>query len=258
MQKKKTIGLMGGMGPAATVDFYRRIVESTDAGRDQDHLHVIVDSQPLVPDRTAFLLGHGEDPAPTLVAMAQTLERAGADVLIMACNTAHAFAPQVAVAVDIPLVELPREAAVAVAGHLPGVRRVGLLATTGTVVSGLYQRALAAQGLESVVPDHVVQERVMDAIYGPLGVKAGADQRQARHMMEEVGAALVAAGAQALLLACTELSVLFADSPLPCGAPVVDAAQVAVERVIRLAGGRVRSRSSPAERPVGDGIGPAG
>lgn len=242
--RTKTIGLLGGMGPAATVDFYRRIVESTDAKRDQDHIHVVVDSYPQVPDRTAFLAGQGEDPTPALIRMAQNLEAAGADLLVMACNTAYAFAPRIAASVGVPLIELPVEAARAIAQQIEGIRQVGLLATTGTVAAGIYQRALSAEGIAALSPDEAMQGRVMEAIYGPQGVKAGADLAAPRALVETAGHSLVKRGAEALLLACTELSVLFGDQASAWPVPVFDAAQVAAERVVGLAGGRVKRRDA--------------
>jgi aspartate racemase len=238
----KTIGVLGGMGPAASVDFYRRIVDATDAARDQDHLHVLIDSDPAVPDRTAFLLGDGADPTPTLIAMAQRLERAGAELLVMACNTASAFAPRVAAAVGVPLLNWPDEVATGVLTRQPGLTHAGVLATTGTITSGLYQQAFGRHGIDVVVPATPQQDLVMQAIYGPAGVKAGSpNMSAARDQVTECGRALARSGAQAIVLACTELSVLFATGGAPSWpAPTFDAAQVVAERLIDLAGGRLR------------------
>ncbi len=238
----KTIGVLGGMGPEATVDFYRRIVEATEAARDQDHLHVLIDGDPAVPDRTAFLLGDGPDPAPALIAMARRLEGAGAELLVMACNTASAFAPRVAAAVGVPLLDWPDEVAHGVLARQRGIGRAGVLATSGTIASGLYQRAFGRHGVEVVVPDARHQELVMQAIYGPDGVKAGTtDLTAARARVLAGGQTLVDDGAQALVLACTELSVLFATGAATAWpVPAFDAAQVVAERVIELAGGRLK------------------
>jgi aspartate racemase len=104
-----TIGIIGGMGPLATADLYRKIIEVTPAVRDQDHLHVIIDADPTIPDRTAALLGNGPDPLPKLVAAARRLEDAGAGILIMPCNTAHAFLPVLQRAVRIPFIDMTEE-----------------------------------------------------------------------------------------------------------------------------------------------------
>src|SRR6202171_3931552 len=142
-----TVGVLGGMGPEASADFYRRITEHTLASRDQDHLHVLVDSDPSIPDRTAYLQGRGPDPPPALVSMARRLAAARAEILVMACNTAHTFYAEVAASVDVPLVDWVGEAARLVAGgRVPGTA-IGLLATSGTIGAGLYQHAFEALGL---------------------------------------------------------------------------------------------------------------
>jgi aspartate racemase len=229
------------MGPAATVDFYRRIVDSTRALRDQDHLRVLIDSRPEVPDRTAFLLGDGPDPTPTLLTMARNLEQAGAELLVIACNTAHAFAAQVAASVRVPLVNWIEEVTSAMTARQPGLRRIGLLATNGTIASGLYQDAFSNRDVHVLVPDRVAQGQVMDAIYGRSGVKSGStDLGAARDATETVGRTLVERGAEAMLLACTELSVLFAGCRPRWPLPTFDASQVMAERVIILAGGEVK------------------
>jgi aspartate racemase len=240
--ERKTLGVLGGMGPAATVDFFRRIVESTAARNDQEHLHVIIDNLPQVPDRTGFLQYGGEDPGPTLIAMAQRLEGAGADFLVMPCNTAGAFTARIQSVVGVPVVDWAAETAYGVVARVAGTRRVGLLATSGTVQARLYHDAFDAVGVRVLVPDEPCQSQVMDAIYGPRGVKAGhTDLSHARSEVEEAGQALVASGVDAILLACTELSVLFAATEPPWSVPTFDASQIIVEHVISRAGGSVNA-----------------
>jgi aspartate racemase len=243
--ERRIVGILGGMGPAATVDFYRRIVDATDARRDQDHLHILIDSRPGVPDRTAFLTGQGDDPTPALVAMARGLERAGAQMLVIACNTANVFAPQVADAVRIPIIEWAAEAARGITQSQRGIRTVGLLATTGTIRSRLYQNAFAPHAIDVITPPPPEQDRVLTTIYGPAGVKSGAaDLHAARQLVRGVGSSLAADGAEALLLACTELSYLFPHRDPTWAVPMFDAAQIVAERVIVLAGGKVRDHAS--------------
>lgn len=227
------------MGPEASADFYRRITQHTLASRDQDHLHVLVDSDPSVPDRTSYLHGRGPDPTPVLISMARRLAAAGAELLVMACNTAHAFYTEVAASVEVPLVDWVGEAARSVcAGRAPGTA-IGLLATSGTIGAGLYQHALEASGLTVVVPDAERQQELMGVIYGPEGVKAGARDRDAlARRVRVIAEELNVNGAAATLLACTELSSLFQDRP-NWSAPVYDAADLVAERVIVLAGGVV-------------------
>ena len=146
----RVVGVLGGMGPGATVEFMRCVLEATDAATDQEHIRLIVDSNPQVPDRSDFILAHGPDPRPDLLAMARGLERAGAELLVMPCNTAHYFLTDLQAAVAIPIVDWPVE--VARAASALGVRRAGILATSGTLASGIYARALDHFAIENVVP----------------------------------------------------------------------------------------------------------
>ncbi|MBQ5567593.1 MAG: amino acid racemase, partial [Oscillospiraceae bacterium] len=167
--EKKIIGILGGMGPLATADLFQKIILHTRAETDQQHLHVLIDSNTNIPDRTAALLHGGADPTPELVKSARRLADAGADVLIMPCNTAHNFYDAVQGAVDIPvlhMIALTRDALLA-----RGVRRAALLATDGTVQTGIYQRVFSGSGIDLLVPEGDDQAAVMDIIYH--GVKAG-------------------------------------------------------------------------------------
>ena len=133
----RIIGILGGMGPLATADLYTKIIRATPATRDQEHLHVIIDADPTVPDRSAFLRGLGPDPMPKLTAGAERLERIGAAFIAIPCNTAHAFLPALRGRVGIPILDMVAETAVRVRRDHPSARRVGILATQGTIESGL-------------------------------------------------------------------------------------------------------------------------
>ena len=201
---KKTIGLLGGMGPLATVDLFRKITVHTDAKSDQEHPRVVIDSNTDIADRTEALLHGGADPTPEMIKSAQHLERIGADVLIMPCNTAHCFYDAVAASVHIPMLHMIALTCDALRER--GVKRAGLLATDGTVQTGIYRRTFVGSGVELLEPVGSDQRAVMDVIYN--GVKAG-------DLAHDVGAfraaceSLLAAGAQALVLGCTELPLAF-------------------------------------------------
>jgi aspartate racemase len=238
----QTVGVLGGMGPAATVDFLAKIVAATPAERDQDHLHVLVDCNPQVPDRTAFLRSQGEDPRPSLIVMATGLERLGASFLVMPCNTAHAFAEDIRAAIAIPLVDWPGVVADAVLAA--GVKRVGILATSGTIFADIYRIPLEERGLESVVPTASGQAELMRAIYGVEGIKhVGPDSRVARHALMAGAADVVRQGAAAVVLACTEFSLVRALGELEVGVPVFDASDIVARHVV----GRALGRSIDAE-----------
>jgi aspartate racemase len=234
-----TVGVLGGMGPAATADFLSKVTAVTDADGDQGHIHMIIDSDPSVPDRTAHLLEGGPDPRPRLAEMALRLERAGADLLVIACNTAHAYLSELAPTVAIPIVDWPGVVAGAVA--CAASRRPGVLASTGTIAAGIYQHALGSFSLRAIEPPEAFQHQLMEAIYGDQGVKRiGASSSSARERLLAAARATVATGADCVVLACTEFSAVHTVAPLDIGVPVFDGAEVVARHVVTLVGGTVR------------------
>ena len=150
--ENKTIGIIGGMGPLATADLYRKIVMSTDAACDQEHIHTLIDSNTNIPDRTAALLCGAESPVEEMVKSARLLEKAGAGLLIMPCNTAHNSHSEVQDAVSIPVLHMIKLTVQALKRQ--GVSRAGLLATDGTVQTRIYQRCFENSGIELITPDN--------------------------------------------------------------------------------------------------------
>jgi aspartate racemase len=226
-----SVGVIGGMGPAATVDFLARIIAATPAERDQDHLHVLVDCNPAVPDRTAYLRLEGPDPRPALIAMAGRLEEAGADFLVMPCNTAHAFAEDIRANTAIPLVDWPSVVADSVAAL--GVTQVGILASTGTLLADVYRGPLEARGIRLVVPTPSGQTKVMRAIYGSEGVKhLGPTSPVARQDLLAGAHDVVGQGAAAVILACTEFSAISAVQSLGVTVLVLDASEIVARHVV--------------------------
>lgn len=214
----KIVGVLGGMGPAATLDFVARVRRLTPAGKDQDHLRLMVDDNPGLPDRNAAIAGTGPSPGPQLAAMARGLEGAGAQVLVMPCNTAHAFEADVKRGSRLPFLSIV-EATVEATLRGADAARVGLLATTGCLGAGLYQRAFAARGVRTIQPEGEALSRFMAAVYA---VKAG-EEATARAAMGELAAELVGAGAQAIVAACTEVPLVL--RPEAVAVPMVDSTQ---------------------------------
>ena len=219
------IGVLGGMGPEATVDFLRRVVRATPAANDADHIRILVDNNPGVPSRIEYILHHrGRSPAPVLVDMARGLQAAGADFLVMPCNTAHLFADDIRAAVSIPLLDMIDVTRRRIAALTPGVSSVGLLASTAVVRTGIYERAFSAAGMSLVVPDDDWQVSLMSLI---KRVKSGTGLDTAPPEMRETIEHLVARGAQACVVACTDLSTVQAETDMLV--PVVDASQCLAE-----------------------------
>ncbi|NLG67964.1 MAG: amino acid racemase [Firmicutes bacterium] len=234
----KTIGILGGMGPEATADLFVRIIRLVPAARDQDHPRVIIDSNSQIPDRTAAIRGEGPSPLPALVETARNLQRAGAELIAMPCNSAHAWYDEIASAVDVPVLHMIRLTAEETrrrlhrAGAPSPSGPVLLLATTGTITSGLYQRALAALGLEAAVPDPDVQARVMDAIYQVKAGKPAVARSLALDVLVSETARLDPA---AVVLGCTELPLVLGPGDLE--RPVGDSTEVLARAAVQAAFG---------------------
>jgi aspartate racemase len=214
----KIIGVLGGMGPAATADFYQKLIQATPAKTDQDHLKVVIFSNPQIPDRTAAIRGEGPDPLPALVASAEALIRAGADFLTIPCVTAHHFFDGLQAAVRIPILHLIRETVSAVGGEHPTLRRFGLLATSGTLQSRMFEAKFEPQGLTILTCERSVQDtRVMEAIYA---VKKGESLDRPRRLVREAATHLLERGAQAIIAGCTEIPLVLREGDL--AVPVID------------------------------------
>lgn len=216
----------------ATTDLFRKIVFRTRASSDQEHLHIIIDNNTNIPDRTSAIIADGEDPRPQLVISARRLRDAGADFLIMPCNTAHYFYSDVAAAIDIPVLNMLDETARYLKKQ--GVKTVGLLATDGTIRSGVYEETLKKQGIKVLYPNDKGQREVMRVIYD--GVKAGNHKLDVSEFVAVCGE-LLAKGAQTLVLGCTELPLAF--SLFNINLPNVDPTMVLAETSIRFAGAEI-------------------
>lgn len=228
----QVIGVLGGMGAAATVDFYDKVTSHVHADRDQDHPQILIYSHAKVPDRTEFLVGEGEDPTPALVEGARLLKNAGADFLAVPCNTAHVFMDAVCQEVGIRLVSMIEAVADELATAFPHVTNVGLVATTGTLVTGLYRQTLEERGLTLLQPSEGIQvEKAMPAI---KMLKGGDTGSKPRRLVEEVVACLVEAGAQVVIAACTEIPLVLSGDNSPV--PIIDTTEVLARRVLREAG----------------------
>ena len=236
-ERYRTPGLIGGMGPAATCDLMKKVIDCTDAADDQHHIHMLVDQNTDVPDRTAAILKGGADPMPYLIASAKRLENAGADFLCMSCNTAHYFHERLQKHVGIPILNMPKESARELKRR--GVKKVGLLATDGTIQTRVYHRFLEEEGVEVVVPDAEGQKTVMHLIYGCVkkGVPVSGYPKDAIAAMI---ADLKGRGAEAFLMACTELPIAFEALGYSDG--FIDPTLCLAYAIIREAGAKARTK----------------
>ena len=224
----RRVGILGGMGPEATVLLMSRLIDATPAADDADHVPLLVDQNPQVPSRIARLIeGRGADPAPVLAAMARRLETAGAEALAMPCNTAHHYAPAIRAAVGIPLIDMI-ELSVDAAWRAKGGASVGVLASPAVRRIGLFDAALARRGLTVAYPED--EDGLLAAIRMIKSKQVGPEARGA---LATASAELLARGAMVQLIACTEFS-LIADA-IPQGVAGIDTLDCLVEGILAFA-----------------------
>jgi aspartate racemase len=253
------LGVVGGIGPAATVDFIGKVVRNTPAARDQDHIRIMVEQNPQIPDRTAALIGSGDDPTLALYAACKTLEEGGADLIAIPCNTAHAFVERIQPALRVPIVNMLTCTADYLRETFPGLREVGVLATSGTLASRVYEQALDARGFVQIAPSAAAQARLMNAIFGPRGAKAGHTSGECCDDLAVALDDLVAQGVQVIVLACTELPLLLREPVLACAGGrvmrLVDPTDVLARRCVAYALDDSAARKTPPGRATPDAAG---
>ena len=229
----EVVGVLGGMGPLATIDFMRKVLDATPAARDQDHVPMIVSCVPQIPDRTAAFRGEGGSPLAAIVACGRRLASAGADLIVMPCNTAHLWFDEVQEQLQRPMLHLV-DAALHEALALAGAQaRVGLLATDATIASGLYinRRLADAPPVQWLLP--TAGEMLEQVMPGIEAVKAG-QLAHGQALLAEAARALRQRGAAALVLGCTEIPLVL--DAAACGLPVVDATAALARLVVARAG----------------------
>lgn len=215
---EKVIGILGGMGPEATLDCFGKIIKNTPAKTDQQHLRVIIDSNPGVPDRTAAIIDGGESPVPTMVAGCRALAKAGADFIIIPCVSAHFFLAEIQARIDLPILSIFDAIAETIQRDFPEVKTVGLMGTTGTIKGGQFQKHLTRADISTIVPDCAVQSKIMGAIYD---IKDAQPSRTRADITAELAAAAQSLiekkpeGARAIIAGCTEIPLALGQDNLP-------------------------------------------
>ena len=229
----KSIGILGGMGPMATADLFQKIVALTKADSDNDHIRIYIDNNPQIPDRTTAIFKGGKDPVPQMLDALRHLEACGADCIVMPCNTAHYFLDRLQPETKIPFISILESTAKACAAAHPG-KTACILATTGTLCTGIYEKALSQEGVAYLLPGDRHREILMDGIYR---IKAGerlTDPAPFQGMLED----LQAAGADYFILGCTELPL--AVEQLSLSGSFVDPTLELAKAAIRFCGGEIK------------------
>jgi aspartate racemase len=236
---EKIIGILGGMGPEATIDLYTKIVKGTKVKKDQDHLRILIDNNPKIPDRTLAIKKKGPSPLPQLIRSAKILENAGADFIIIPCVTAHCYLKPLQKRIKIPILHLIEISVQYLKTEWKGIFKIGLLATTGTIQTGLFQKALSHTGIGVVLPDPEIQENwVMEAIYGKQGIKVMGPTENSRRLVLKASEKLVHLGAQAIIAGCTEVPLVLKDGDL--SVPLIDPISILAKAAIERAKGKKR------------------
>ena len=239
-EKQAVIGIIGGMGPMATVDLFRKMIKCTDAACDQEHLHVLIDNDPHVPDRTESIRTGSEVPLEYLRRSALRLQTAGAELLTIACNTSYYYYDKLCQTPElhIPVLHMPLEAAFEAKKR--GIKRAGLLATDGTLLSGSYDRAFAQVGIELMKPDTEGQKALMDIIYNQVKLGRTIDLSKLSPALTR----MQTDGCEVFVLACTELPIAFAGTD---SWRLLDATTVMARAAVKAAGGKLKSEFCHAQ-----------
>ena len=218
---EKIIGILGGMGPEATIDLFYKIIKFTPAEKDQDHLRIIIDNNPKIPDRTAAILGKGEDPLPALQETAQNLEKAGANFIVIPCNTAHYFLSSIQESVNIPVLNMIEETAKETKKRIPQIKKVGLLASIGVYKSEIYHQHFKKFNIEVISPEEKDRGKVMKVIYT---VKAGDLSEEVKKNILKITQKLIDKGAEAVIAGCTEIPLILKEGDV--SVPLIDPTQI--------------------------------
>lgn len=230
----KTVGILGGMGPLATADLFNKIVTLTDAKSDNEHIHVIIDNNTEIPDRTDYIINNGKNPLKHMIKSAQRLEMMGADVIIMPCNTAHYFYDEIIKYIDISFINMIEETAKEVKRIYPSLKKIGLLATEGTCKAGIYDKIFDKYDLELVKSSSDKQRYITELIYDIKKGKAHINLQGFYIVLDE----LKNSGVDIFILGCTELPVAFQMYNIE--EEYIDPTRILACRAIEYAGKKVK------------------
>lgn len=234
MPSELVIGILGGMGPEATLDCFGKLINNTVAEKDQDHLRIIIINNPKVPDRTQAILENGLSPLPVLIQGVESLKKAGADFVIIPCVTAHYFLNDLVKHCELPVLSLLDAVSNYIVGINPKIYKIGILATSGTIKSGIVKDRLEAEGIHTVVCSNKYQQQVMTAIYDIKNKNAVRCQPEITSSLVDAAQHLINNGAQGIIAGCTEIPLALSQSDIPV--PYFDTLLILARAAIRRAG----------------------
>lgn len=233
MNGRKTIGILGGMGPAATSELFSKIINYTKVKRDQEHIRTIVMNDPTIPDRTEYILGKGPNPIPHLINNIQKLSQVGADMIVIPCMTAHSFISELQENSPIPIINAIELVETYLINNYPNIERIGLLATNGTIKSGVFHKYISK---ELYIPDRNDQKKLIEIIYGDNGIKAGNVSDKQVSGIKRILFNMGKHNIQAVIAGCTELSLVMNEKNMSL--PVIDPITLLAKHVVKI--GRIK------------------
>lgn len=224
------IGVVGGMGPEASNTFCSKLISMKKCSKDQENIPFFHYCNPKIPDRTKFILGEGQNPIPELLHSCNIVENAGANFLVLPCNTAHYFLPELKKSINTPIIDMVSLTIKKIKQDMPSVQKVGVLSTTGTIQAKVYEEKLNQLGIETIKPDSFYQESfVMEAIYGTKGIKSG-KKKLGRTLLTNAVEHLISNGAQAIILGCTEIPLVLKQKDFII--PFYEPMEITVSKII--------------------------
>ncbi len=234
--KELKLGVLGGVGPLATIYFAELVIRLTDAETDQQHVSMIILNHAAIHDRTNYILDPSEpNPLPQMIEDAKTLQKAGADYIVIPCNTAHFFYDEIQKAVDTHIINIIEETVLHIKNTVPDAKKIGILATKGTLVSGAYQTMLQKHGLDYAVPDNEDTEILMEIIYDQVKAGKSVDIESFWRVINN----LKRRGCDCVVLGCTELSIIYRDYSI-ADETIVDSLVTLARRSIELCGKKIK------------------
>jgi len=229
--REKILGIIGGMGPEASALLYMKMIKATKVKKDQEHFRIIIDSNPKIPDRTRAILGLGESPVPYIINTAKNLEKMGVEIACIPCMTSHYFFDEIQAGVEMKIMNALEELNSYLKENYKGIRNIGVLATTGTRNTKIFDKYL--KDMSIIYPDDRYQDDyVMEAIYGEgTGIKSGVTEGRPVELLKEAGEHLIGKGAEVVILGCTEIGLVLRKDSL--SKPSVDPIDVMAEAMVK-------------------------
>lgn len=230
-KREKVVGLLGGMGPEATIDIFQKIVKITNAKKDEDHLRIIVDNNPKMPSRQDAILKGTENPGPMMAMTAQNLQKAGADFIIICANTAHYFYDYVRDSVEIDVLHIIDETVNETKNFNKLIKKVGILATTGAMKANVFQSSFNKQKIEIIELPNYLQDKIQDSVFSYK--YNGQNEKNVDNLIEVINY-LIKSGAEAIIMGCTEIPIILKDTTT-IAVPLLDPNEIIANIAVKYA-----------------------